>query len=312
MLTRSAAMLLAASFLITGFPTPATAVGQPADCEYIPGTGRVCTVTADSPATPGSSASDQSSSGKGATSDKKRTCQFQGRQIDCDPPDPGLWWSNDRQCWVGLADPQPPKDDPVWEGNTDGVILQCRRPGSGIGVTSSLFWAPTPPPSPAGVNPAKLADRAVERMELRSPVIAMTPMDPAAPLLVGMDAWLWLADDGPASVGPITRTASADGVTVSATAEVSKVVWDMGDGQRVTCTGPGTPWTPSRGTGPSPTCGHRYVRPSIGQPGGTFPIRATAHWRVHWSGAGQSGVITFTLSGERALEVTELQVLQTG
>jgi hypothetical protein len=76
------------------------------------------------------------------------------------------------------------------------------------------------------------------------------------------------------------------------------------------CRGPGTPWTPERGTGPSPTCGHRYTEASVAEPGGAFQVRATTHWRVDWTGAGQSGELTFTMSGSRPLRVTELQVLQ--
>lgn len=271
--------------------------------------GRVCTVTAEQPGT--GAATDRGTANTGSSSSTKRTCLFRGDPIDCDPPDAGLWWSNDRQCWVGVADPQPPKDDPVWQGHTEGIIYQCRRAGSGLGSGTWMFWSDTPPPSTPRTNPAQLAQRAIERMELQAPVIAMTPLDPAAPLLVGMDAWMWLAEDGPASVGPITRTATAGGTTVTATAEVTKVVWDLGDGTRVTCAGAGTPWTPRMGTGPSPTCGHRFMRPSTGEPGGTFQVRATAYWAVDWSGAGQTGRISFTLSGERDLAVTELQVLQT-
>ena len=38
---------------------------------------------------------------------------------------------------------------------------------------------------------------------------------------------------------------------------------------------------------------------------------ATAHWLVTWTGAGQSGQITFTMTGQREQPVTEVQVLQT-
>lgn len=296
------------ALLMVSQPVAATPV-PPVGCRVGP-TGQVCDVTADRAGTDGAGTPDRPSSGT-ATSSTKRTCLVRGEPIDCDPPEPGLWWSNERGCWVGLADPQPPKDDPVWQGNTDGSIFQCRRAGGGLGSGTWLFWTDTPPPTAQRANPAELAERAVERMQLKAPVLAMTPVDPDAPLLVGMDAWMWLADDGPNSVGPMTRTATAGATTVTATARVTTVVWEMGDGRRVTCAGAGTPWSPDKGTGPSPTCGHRYLTPSSDQPGGTFPVRATAHWEVQWNGAGQSGVITFALSGERDLTVTELQVLQT-
>ena len=130
-------------------------------------------------------------------------------------------------------------------------------------------------------------------------------------MLVGLDAWLWVDNDAPNSFGPITRTASAGSVSVRATAEVGKIVWDLGDGSTVTCRSAGTPWTPDQGTGPSPSCGHRYLTPSVNEPGGAFTVRATTFWQVDWSGAGQSGEITFTLANERQQQVTEVQVLQT-
>jgi hypothetical protein len=40
-------------------------------------------------------------------------------------------------------------------------------------------------------------------------------------------------------------------------------------------------------------------------------VRATAYWRVDWTGAGQSGHILFSMSSSRDQEVRELQVLQT-
>jgi hypothetical protein len=155
-----------------------------------------------------------------------------------------------------------------------------------------------------------LAERAVERMELAAPRIGMTPLRPGAPLLVGMDAWLWIDNSGPHGYGPITRTATAGPTTVTATARVTKVTWDLGDGTRLTCRDAGTPWSPDLGTGPSPTCGHRYTTSSMSEPNGTFTVRATTHWQVVWSGAGQSGQITFQMSDQRQQEVTEVQVLQ--
>jgi hypothetical protein len=274
------------------------------------------TVTVDAENTT-SQAGSTDAAAASATSASSRTCTYLGEEIDC-TSSKGVW-SQERQCFVQRMPGEVTPESP-YEGHTDGAVYRCSTPGSaggglfGVGPGSMyLFWAPAPGDAgaPALVDPVTLAERAVERMALVAPRIGMTPMAPGAPLLVGMDAWLWIDNQGPRAFGPITRSASAGPTTVTATAKVTKVVWDMGDGTRVTCRGAGTPWTPQRGTGPSPTCGHRYQRPSSGEPGGTFTVRATAHWEVDWTGAGQSGAIAFTLTGSRDLEVTELQVLQT-
>jgi hypothetical protein len=254
--------------------------------------------------------------GSSREGDSVPTCTYNGVPISCSSPDGS--WSSSKQCWVKRITPDPPPGDPRWEGHTDGSVWTCRPPGSGEGGTvgggfgggTYTFWVP-PEQEPDAVDPVGLAEEAVERMRLVSPTLGMTPLNPEAPMVVGVPTWLWLADDGPHAFGPITRSATAGSTTVTATARVTRVSWDMGDGTVVSCSTAGTPWAPARGTGPSPTCGHTYARPSIDEPDRTFDVTATAHWQVDWSGAGQTGQITFSLSGTRELEVTEVQVLQT-
>lgn len=70
--------------------------------------------------------------------------------------------------------------------------------------------------------------------------------------IIGLPTWLWFADPGPATTGPITRSVTERGFTVTATAKVSRVVWRMGDGALVSCLGRGTPNTDSYGRSPHP------------------------------------------------------------
>jgi len=157
------------------------------------------------------------------------------------------------------------------------------------------------------VNPAQLGREAVDSMNLVAPTVGATPRPSAEPVsLIGLPTWLWIDSADEHSWGPITRTASAGGVTVTATAKVAKVAWDMGDGNTVTCTTKGTEWTPAKGTGDSPTCGYRYTSR------GERTITATTFWEVDWSGAGQSGTITFAMSGTRDVNVVELRAVITG
>ena len=303
MLTRHrGAALLAAVGLLTG-AVASPAAADPADCDYIPLVGQVCTVKAKPPSTPGTSTPE-----RGSSSAKKVTCEWNGQEVDC-TSDKGTW-SSDRQCWVELADPQPAKDLSVWKGNTDGAIYKCSPPSGGGGLlgvawgTPTYFWADSAPPQ---VNPAALAREAVDSMNLVAPTVGATPLpSDEAVSLIGLPTWLWIDAADEHSWGPITRTASAGGVTVTATAKVAKVVWDMGDGNTVTCTNKGTEWTPAKGTGDSPTCGYRY------NSRGERTITATTYWEVDWSGAGQSGTITFDMSGTRDVNVVELRAVITG
>ena len=265
--------------------------------------GQVCEVKAKPPSTPGTSTPE-----RGSSSAKKVTCEWNGQEVDC-TSDKGTW-SNDRQCWVELADPQPPTDHLRVEGQHRRRDLQVLTPiwrrwpaRRRVGHSDLLLGRL----GPAAVNPAALAREAVDSMNLVAPTVGATPLPSAeAVSLIGLPTWLWIDDADEHSWGPITRTASAGGVTVTATAKVAKVVWDMGDGNTVTCTNKGTEWTPAKGTGDSPTCGYRY------NSRGERTITATTYWEVDWSGAGQSGTITFDMSGTRDVNVVELRAVITG
>ncbi|MGB8020606.1 MAG: hypothetical protein WCF04_05215 [Candidatus Nanopelagicales bacterium] len=296
MLTRRWTSVLTALAILVGLATPASAA-DPADCRYT-AAGQVCEVHAVDPGHNGATAP------AGTSSPAKVTCaDIDGKPIDCTSE----WgtWSNDRRCWVELMSPQPPPSDPIWEDRTDGAIYWCQPPSlAGAIGGGHMLWAPAPPPQ---VNPSRLARQALDSMDLNAPAVGATPLPSAdAVSVIGLPTWLWIDDADSHSWGPITRTASAGGVTVTATARVAKVVWDMGDGQTVTCTSQGTVWTAEKGTGDSPTCGYRYTRP------GQRTITATTFWEVDWSGAGQTGTITFDMSGTRTVNVVELRAVITG
>lgn len=228
----------------------------------------------------------------------KRTCTFKGSSVPCE--NTAGEWVDDMNCWVRRYSPQPPKDYPGWKGRTDGAIYMCTPPdGTGEGIYD--FWAPESgsPGAPQMIDPVVLAEEAVRTMRLQAVQIGITPPEGAdSYTLLGLPTWMWVDEPAAATWGPITRSASAGAVTVTATARVSNVVWDMGDGTRVSC-GQGTRYTAGQQANPSPTCGHRYTAP------GRYPVTAAAHWTVDWEGAGQAGTITLTLSRDSSVWVRE-------
>ncbi|WP_242432633.1 ATP/GTP-binding protein [Streptomyces sp. Root1310] len=200
-----------------------------------------------------------------------------------------------------------------WEGRTpgDGAVYEqtCRYLDSPNSVVRHQ-WLADPPPAAATVDPAVLAQRAVDSMKLAGPHIA-SPR-PTGKGLVRIPMWLWV-HQSPTTYGPNTASASAGGVSVMATAKVSKIVWTMGDGAVVTCTGPGTPYTAAVGKSDSPTCGHTYTRTSAHQTGGRYQVTATSTWTIDWQvsagGAGQAGQLTETRQTQLRIPLAELQVL---
>ncbi|HSA48613.1 MAG TPA: hypothetical protein VLH10_00675 [Yinghuangia sp.] len=161
--------------------------------------------------------------------------------------------------------------------------------------------APAPPPP----SPAQLAQVAVSRLVLPTPTVGTSP---SGDQVVSVPTWLWV--DG-SSWEPVSATAAVPGVSVTATAVPVSAVWSMGNGESVTCTGPGTPYGP--GSDPasgSPDCGYTYARSSAGQPSERFPVTVTVSWRVSWAGAGQSGVVEgMSRSASAGLRVREVQAV---
>lgn len=157
------------------------------------------------------------------------------------------------------------------------------------------------------------AARAVANLEITAPEIGLTGYGkPESMELLGLPTWMWVADPGTSTTGPVTSTGTDGGATVTATGTVRKTVWDMGDGGTVTCSGAsaaGTPYDAAYGTDPSPTCGYRYDRTSAGQPGDAFTVTVTVYWDVAWSGEGQSGTLATSVTRQTQLRVGEVQVI---
>jgi hypothetical protein len=185
-------------------------------------------------------------------------------------------------------------------------VTAAESVGLNPNTTVDTFWAATPPPA---VDPAVLAQQALDKMLLRGPDIDINPK-PGGKGLVGMPVWM-AAAQSQTTWGPNTASASAGGVTVTAKAEVTKVVWDMGDGSSVTCTGPGSVYKKSYGLKSSPDCGHVYTQPSSEQSGGKYSVTATSTWTVNWqvAGGGQAGQLTAVRQSQVALTIVESQAV---
>ncbi|MFE6459691.1 ATP/GTP-binding protein [Streptomyces cinereoruber] len=211
------------------------------------------------------------------------------------------------ECTYEPMNPQPPADSFFW-GEHDPSEGGALYTSTCTDFVSYVYFGPEGPPGGAVVvDPAVLAQEALDKMLLRPPAIGITPK-PGGMGLVGMPVYLW-TERGPETYGPNVASASAGGVTVTATAKVSKIVWEMGDGKTVTCTTPGTPYKAAYGTNPSPDCGHRYTKPSVAG-AGTYHVVATSTWTIDWQATtGQSGQMTETRQSSVDIRVGELQAV---
>nr|WP_073190103.1 hypothetical protein [Tessaracoccus bendigoensis] len=200
---------------------------------------------------------------------------------------------------------QPALTDPIWEGRSDGAVYSCTRArfdGLPDPALTSLWWLPAAPEAP---DPEVLARRLLASIDFQSPELGIFPRGDTMQRMsfVGWHMWLWAAPASELQWGPVTDSVSEGGVTVTLTATVSELVWDMGNGDSVSC-GKGTRWSASVTGGrnvASPNCGYVYAED------GRYTVTGTSHWDVDWSGAGQSGSMPFTLSRDAEVIVGELQ-----
>lgn len=282
-------------------PLPAAVVCPPRS--------QICFVDAETPGQPAPTPVPAES----ASSSEPRVCTIEltGATVDCVSPIWG-WFSSRDSCYYKLRVPPPPATDSLWEGHyPDGgiYVVTCLASLGGPGTNGGWVWLATPPDGygAASITPGELAARAVDQMQLTGAVIGMTP-GPGRTGLVGVPVWLW-TEVTPTSWGPNSATATVPGLSVTATAQASKIVWDMGDGATVTCANPGTAYY--KGAITSPTCQHIYERSSAGQPDDAYPVTATTTWDVTWTGGGASGALTLTRASSSTVRIGELQVLVT-
>ncbi|MCB2177822.1 MAG: hypothetical protein KQH57_18585 [Actinomycetales bacterium] len=237
---------------------------------------------------------------------------YAGEAVPCHDPAWG-WFSDADACYYLLRDPQPPATEAVWGGHfPDGAVylVTCLDPLHAPGTNGGWTWLPSPPPGYGGISvtPGELAQRAVQQMALTGPAIGATITDGELGI-VGVPVWLWTAVT-PTTWGPNSATASVPGLSVTATAQATRIDWDMGDGSVVSCANPGTPYR--TGEVHSPTCEHTYAQPSLEQPGEAYTVVGTTTWEVSWSGGGTSGTLTVTRAAQTSVRIGELQVLVTG
>ncbi|MER6062419.1 hypothetical protein ABT167_14740 [Streptomyces sp. NPDC001792] len=154
-----------------------------------------------------------------------------------------------------------------------------------------------------------VAQTAVRRLKLPKPLIHTSPDENFAQV-VHVPTWMWVERS---SWGPVSASASVEGVTVTATARPRRAVWSMGEGGRVVCQGPGTPYLAAYSPQePSPDCGYTYQRASVSAPGRAYPVSVQVTWDVEWHGGGQTGVVPgLVMTAERRLVVDEVQTVVT-
>lgn len=170
-------------------------------------------------------------------------------------------------------------------------------------VYYGLVFVPAGAASPV-VSPRTVANGVLGRMPIPVPKVRLSP---EGDQVVNLPMWTWL-DDWAA----VTDSANVPGVSITVTAAPSKAVWTFGDGQTVTCDGPGIPWT--TGVTGKPLCGHTFTRSSASAPNGTYRVTVSVTWTASYTvagGAGGGNLAPVTRTTTFDIQVGEVQSINT-
>ena len=153
-------------------------------------------------------------------------------------------------------------------------VLSCSLPVSMTGSYSPI-WVPSTPTHAAAPSVPGLLQQAFDQAALRHTVINLNP---PGEQVVNVPSWLWIA---PSDWTSVVANAAAGNVTATVTARPMSVVWNLGDGNSVTCSGPGTPYDPSKPADAQSTdCSYTWRTSSADQPQGVYIVTATIEYAV--------------------------------
>jgi hypothetical protein len=219
--------------------------------------------------------------------------------------------------------PQPPPGDPLWQGQSSAppaklYTVTCEtHNGTNIGNAAATIQYSTQPPLNPNQSLSFFQQAAAAALNLLVIGVSFLPFPvtgtapPSGSAVVGVPVWLW-ADIPPSWWDQQSTNKNVLGTKVVLSFQGEQVVWDMGDGQTVTCSTPGTAYTKPAtavppnvaykvytGTpGPSPDCG--YIYKTVG----SYGVTATLTWFMAFQVGGTSG--TFVLS--RTTKITPMNI----
>jgi hypothetical protein len=183
-------------------------------------------------------------------------------------------------------------------------LLACRDETGNVVYSRLVVFDPADPLGGIAAG-ERAAELALEQIPLPVPEIGLNP---PGSQLVGVPTWLWVNNPW----GQLSASASIGAVTSTVTAVPTRVSWDVGDGTRVVCDGPGTVYDPSRpAAGQVSGCTHTYTWPSTSEPFGVYAVTATITYATSWEAttgeAGDLGVLE--RSSSVPVRVVEVQAV---
>lgn len=207
------------------------------------------------------------------------------------------------------------QSDPLVEGDIAELGLDpsgeywwwaiwCYRGDDGVSPAEIVVEVGTAP-----VSPEALRDSVTARLDPPLPAPSTSP-PVGEQAVVQVPTWLWLESD---YWRPVEESESVGSVSVRVRATPIQAVWLMGDGHRVVCNGPGTPWT-SGLTDSASDCSHTYRTSSYATGGGMFEASVVVSWQFEWwlNGVPQGGFGSVEVAAPFEVAVGEVQAIERG
>ncbi|MHC3468062.1 hypothetical protein ACYF6T_05045 [Streptomyces sp. 7R007] len=208
----------------------------------------------------------------------------------------GYEWDAQQRAKYNANDPDKAfNKDKSGKGYWWGSYVNESFPPGWDSCTKDYFWVDKGDAPPAdvknAVTPEILAELAYN--EIRVPGTKVT-LAPANTTKVNLPTWAWLDS---AQFKPVSVTASVPvlGIEATATATPQSLKIDPGTADAVTYPASGVcqfdngrigePYKKGKAN-ETPPCGVKYLR-SSGD--GTYPLKATLTWKIHWTGTGGAG-----------------------
>lgn len=191
-----------------------------------------------------------------------------------------VWIGPPHNCYGFPLDPQPEPGDPLWRGHdpAEGAIWSCDPT---VSVPGNAWFVPN---GAAVIDPAQVAQQLVERapFELANAHIAPPP---TYHTYISYSNWMWIPED---QWHDVSVSLTVAGATVTLTATPSYTSWDMGNGETVSCVGPGREWVKGMPEDAPTNCSYAYSTMEDPE-GDTWSVSAAINYTVAWSCTGNCG-----------------------
>ena len=164
----------------------------------------------------------------------------------------------------------------------DGTYRVAICDSEGNYIQDITVTASRPRPRPTS---STVVSSAMGALNPPTPTIHTSPNHRSG-LLVQTPTWFWLS---PSYWRTYSTTIMVWGYVVTIFATPTVVRWNMGNGDSITCLGPGTPWVPGFGD-PLSTCKYTYRHSSDGAAGDRYKITATVTFVGSYTTVGLGGM----------------------